>query len=234
MRISPFPDSAARPASPARPARAPVMTTGAFFDINRVNDTPAGTSLQLIQASGGNGTSIMICFSITDREDLNLSFVSGKSHPTSCDNGAWAWSTDRATFTTMASVNTLPATNANGITALRSVVFSGIPALNDARNVTLRYTLSRNAGAPSATRFITIDNLQLNADVILPCPADLTGNDVVNVSDLLALIANWGPCDAPCPPVRPRDPICAGDLDGDCVVNVTDLLDLIDEWGECP
>ena len=134
----------------------------------------------------------------------------------------------------MAGVNTSPSTTFNGIASLRGVDLSAVTALNNAPSVTLRYTLSRNAGAPAADRFVTIDNLQLNADVILPCPADLTGNDVVNVSDLLALIANWGPCDAPCPPVRPRDPICAGDLNADCFVNVTDLLDLIDVWGECP
>ena len=26
------------------------------------------------------------------------------------------------------------------------------------------------------------------------CPADFDGNDIVGVPDLLALLANWGPC----------------------------------------
>jgi hypothetical protein len=55
------------------------------------------------------------------------------------------------------------------------------------------------------------------------CPADLTGDDVVNVFDLLDLLAAWGPC-----------PGCPADLNGDDVVNVFDLLDLLAAWGPCP
>jgi hypothetical protein len=55
------------------------------------------------------------------------------------------------------------------------------------------------------------------------CPGDLNGDDTVNVSDLLALIASWGPCTG-----------CSADLDGNGTVDVADLLQLLALWGECP
>ncbi len=54
------------------------------------------------------------------------------------------------------------------------------------------------------------------------CIGDLNGDDIVNVTDLLALIAAWGAC-----------PGCPADLNGDNTVNVTDLLALIAAWGAC-
>ncbi|MCH8345283.1 MAG: hypothetical protein IH983_15035 [Planctomycetes bacterium] len=57
------------------------------------------------------------------------------------------------------------------------------------------------------------------------CDADLNGDGVVGILDLLMLLAAWGPCDEPCPPA------CAGDLNGNCTVNVLDLLILLANWG---
>jgi hypothetical protein len=54
---------------------------------------------------------------------------------------------------------------------------------------------------------------------------DLNGDGVVNVRDLLALLAAWGPCDDPCPP------FCTGDTNGDCQVDYLDLLTLLSNWG---
>ncbi|MCH2148545.1 MAG: S8 family serine peptidase [Phycisphaerales bacterium] len=59
-------------------------------------------------------------------------------------------------------------------------------------------------------------------DVEDPCPADIDGNGSVGVDDLLALIANWGPCTG-----------CAGDFDESGAVGVDDLLLLIGSWGPC-
>ena len=59
-------------------------------------------------------------------------------------------------------------------------------------------------------------------DVEDPCPADIDGNGSVGVDDLLALIANWGPCTG-----------CAGDFDESGAVGVDDLLLLIGAWGPC-
>jgi len=50
-------------------------------------------------------------------------------------------------------------------------------------------------------------------------PGDATGDGVVDIDDLLAVIGVWGPC---------LD--CAADLDGDGVVDVDDLLMVIGNW----
>lgn len=58
------------------------------------------------------------------------------------------------------------------------------------------------------------------------CAEDLTGDLVVGVNDLLALINQWGPCGSPCPAdITP--------LGGDGMVGVSDLLALINAWGPC-
>jgi len=54
---------------------------------------------------------------------------------------------------------------------------------------------------------------------------DLDGDGVVNVRDLLALLAAWGACDEPCPPA------CIGDTNFDCTVDWIDLLTLLSNWG---
>jgi hypothetical protein len=56
------------------------------------------------------------------------------------------------------------------------------------------------------------------------CIGDIDGDGSVAVSDLLDLLATWGPCGAPCP----------ADLDGDGAVAVADLLALLAAWGRCP
>jgi polyhydroxybutyrate depolymerase len=55
-----------------------------------------------------------------------------------------------------------------------------------------------------------------------PCPADFDGGGVVDVQDLLALLAAWGSC-----------PGCPEDIDGNGAVDVTDLLALLAAWGAC-
>jgi hypothetical protein len=61
------------------------------------------------------------------------------------------------------------------------------------------------------------------SDAEASCPADFDGNGMVNVLDLLDLIAAWGATgDTP------------QDLNGDSVVTVLDLLVLIGAWGDCP
>ena len=58
----------------------------------------------------------------------------------------------------------------------------------------------------------------------LPCPADCSNGDgLVNVTDLLALLAAWGQVGSSC------DIAGVGDT-----VNVTDLLALLAAWGSCP
>lgn len=59
-------------------------------------------------------------------------------------------------------------------------------------------------------------------------PADINGDGVVNVADLLAVITAWGACPTP-PTACPADisPVPAGDGQ----VNVADLLLVITSWG---
>ncbi len=55
--------------------------------------------------------------------------------------------------------------------------------------------------------------------------ADLNGDDVVGVVDLLGLLGSWGPCAKGC---------CLANLDLDGNVGVSDLLALLANWGPCP
>jgi hypothetical protein len=81
------------------------------------------------------------------------------------------------------------------------------------------YSMS-NAVHEEAIKWV-INNLLDDGD---DCPADLNGDGLVNVADLLILFDNWGACNDD----------CTGDLNGDGVVNVADLLILFDNWGACP
>ncbi len=67
--------------------------------------------------------------------------------------------------------------------------------------------------------------LQKNSGTSAGVPGDLDGDCAVNVPDLLALLAAWGPCPVPCPPS------CVADINGDCMVSVPDLLALLANWG---
>jgi hypothetical protein len=58
------------------------------------------------------------------------------------------------------------------------------------------------------------------ADECPDCP-DINGDGYVNVSDLLAVIDQWGSTDSD------------ADINGDGIVNVTDLLEVIGNWGPC-
>ncbi|NNF44953.1 MAG: hypothetical protein HKN62_18270 [Phycisphaerales bacterium] len=55
------------------------------------------------------------------------------------------------------------------------------------------------------------------------CVADLDGSGDVGFTDLLAILAAWGPC-----------PGCPQDLDGSGDVGFTDLLTVLAAWGPCP
>jgi YVTN family beta-propeller protein len=64
---------------------------------------------------------------------------------------------------------------------------------------------------------------QKNPDAHEPNPADLNGDGVVDVLDLLLLLDAWGPC-GDCNE-------CPADLNGDCTIDVLDLLQVLDAWG---
>lgn len=56
-----------------------------------------------------------------------------------------------------------------------------------------------------------------------PIVGDLNDDAVVNVSDMLILLGEWGQC--------PKGETCPGDLNDDEAVNVSDLLILLGNWG---
>jgi hypothetical protein len=68
-----------------------------------------------------------------------------------------------------------------------------------------------------------IDNLTVEELVCdAPCAPDITGNSVVDVDDLLAVINGWGGKGGP------------ADITGNGMVDVDDLLAVINAWGACP
>ena len=91
----------------------------------------------------------------------------------------------------------------------------------------------------SAKRFYSRENVdvglrpQLFINYSLPtnfCPADINHSGVTDVTDLLAVITNWGACPA-CPAACSADIAPAGTTDSQ--VNVSDLLKVITSWGPC-
>ena len=52
------------------------------------------------------------------------------------------------------------------------------------------------------------------------CPADITGDGLVTVEDLLVVLSGWGGTGA-------------ADINGDGIVDVMDLLGVVAAWGEC-
>ena len=54
------------------------------------------------------------------------------------------------------------------------------------------------------------------------CPGDLDESGAVDFTDLVGLLAAWGPC-----------PGCPEDLDGSDAVDFSDLVSLLAAWGPC-
>ncbi|MHC4776399.1 MAG: hypothetical protein ACYTBR_14200, partial [Planctomycetota bacterium] len=75
-----------------------------------------------------------------------------------------------------------------------------------------------------ATRLAAGAALMLAAEALAACPGDTNGDALVNVNDVLNVLANWG--------VGPFDPPGA-DTNSDGIVNVTDFLLVLAGWGPC-
>lgn len=61
-----------------------------------------------------------------------------------------------------------------------------------------------------------------------PLHADINGDGVVGIDDLLSVIHDWGDC-PPLPEACPADIV--PELEGDRQVNVDDLIKIVTEWG---
>jgi hypothetical protein len=89
----------------------------------------------------------------------------------------------------------------------------------------VRVRFSISDGSPDHIVEAGIDEFRVLNVVCGACAADITGDQSVNVDDLLAIINNWGAC-----------PGCAADVSpagGNDIVDVDDLLMIINAWGTC-
>jgi hypothetical protein len=71
---------------------------------------------------------------------------------------------------------------------------------------------------------VAMDMAELDLGYEFPAE-DVNMDGVVDFSDVLDLLANWGTCTPP-----PPDP-CPGDIDGNGSVDITDVLGLLSVWG---
>jgi hypothetical protein len=70
---------------------------------------------------------------------------------------------------------------------------------------------------------VAFANLMLTVNVVPePCPANVNGDNAVDVDDLVSVILEWG-CEGD----------CAADVNADGVVHVLDLVEVILDWGPC-
>lgn len=79
---------------------------------------------------------------------------------------------------------------------------------------------------PFGEQLVDLDRIYLDGyytvtEEYLPCEGDIDGDGVVDVTDLLAVIGDWGGGSGPT------------DVDGDGVVGVGDVLMVIAAWGPC-
>ena len=99
------------------------------------------------------------------------------------------------------------------------------------------YALNSNSGLPSLSNMRFCNNspddifgkwedagdniFEDDCGDTLPCPADVSGDSVVNVADLLAIIDAWGGSSPD------------ADVNDDGIVDVIDLLEVVGNWGPC-
>lgn len=78
--------------------------------------------------------------------------------------------------------------------------------------------LSAGGGQPQGFEESDLSESNDCGDPVIP--GDVNGDGIVNVTDLLAVMDTWGPCEG-----------CPADLNGDGIVDVVDLLEVVGNWG---
>ena len=79
-----------------------------------------------------------------------------------------------------------------------------------------------NPDAPSAMSAPGGDGATAAAGAGGGCPGDVNGDGLVDVTDLLKVLGQWGRCNQ-----------CVADLDGNGQVDTLDLLEVLGSWGPC-
>ncbi|TVQ55427.1 MAG: hypothetical protein EA377_03475 [Phycisphaerales bacterium] len=188
--------------------------------LNALDDFESGGSIAFQGGTGNenNGAWMQWEISTAGFENVVFSFAA-RGTGTGFDNNQVSYSFDGENFTDFGDPFD-PRDGANW----NIFDFEFGDLLDDQSSVFVRVTFD---GATGTTGNNRLDNILFEGELIdgddPACPEDLTGDGVVNVFDLLALLEAWGPC-----------PDCPEDLTGDDVVNVFDLLALLEAWGPCP
>jgi len=82
-------------------------------------------------------------------------------------------------------------------------------------------TTDTGCGMPAVVDMGAYEYAGIDAEIVY---ADASGDQVVEVLDLLTVLKEWGPCAA----------CCLSDFDVSFTVDVTDLLEVLAAWGPCP
>ena len=100
-------------------------------------------------------------------------------------------------------------------------VGGGINFFDSPHATMVNSTVCGNSPNPIEGAYIDIGGNTVE-DGCVVCEGDTNDDGVVDVTDLLAAVGSWGPCQG-----------CDVDIDGNGVVDVTDLLLIVGTWGDC-
>jgi hypothetical protein len=104
---------------------------------------------------------------------------------------------------------------------LREYELDSVPGFTPTSQFRLRFTATDLPGQGSVIE-AAVDGVSLYSINCTSVPGDVNGDGVVDVNDLLELLAAWGPC--------PPGPSCPADFDDNGEVDITDLLFLLANW----
>ena len=82
------------------------------------------------------------------------------------------------------------------------------------------YALSFRLVSPDGAATVDLDDIDLAPGA---CTADINSDGAVDVTDLIAVITEWGPC----------NDACTADIDANGAVDVGDLVQVILAYGAC-